>query len=506
MTVVNPGVDLSSLARPAAVLKPPRRAFKRLLVPLLLIAGFAAVIFSSLGDVLRGAKEVTVTRPELASGGSGAAGPSSAPLVQAAGWIEPDPFPLEVVALTPGVVREVLALESAQVKKGDVVLRLVDDGEKIALASAEAVVAKAAADLTRAEVEARAARETFEAALGVTEADAAAKADVVGRAAEAARRSEAVVQGEAQVRIARAELELQRALAADGAAPAWAVDLAQAKLDEAIGGLASLKAEAALAAAEAEKAGAAATRTSRDKELRIDDRRARDAAAAGVAVARATLAEAEAARDAARLALDRTQVRAPADGVVLERLVGPGSTLSTDRPTALVLYDPASLRVRVDVAQPDIGKVAIGQRAEIRLEGRSDRVYAGEVFRVVKKADVIKVTVQAHVRVLEPDAFLKPEMLSQVRLFPLEGPSSRLGGGASSGGTRVLVPARLVTGGGVWTLDPLKPLARFKRVELGAAAGDKVEVLSGLNPSDKLIDEGREGLADGDRVRVKEGR
>ena len=69
-------------------------------------------------------------------------------------------------------------------------------------------------------------------------------------------------------------------------------------------------------------------------------------------------------RDEAALRLDRMEVRAPAAGVVLARLAQPGSVLSGASPGHPVcsLYDPASLRVRVDVPQADVGKLFVGQR------------------------------------------------------------------------------------------------------------------------------------------------
>ena len=67
----------------------------------------------------------------------------------------------------------------------------------------------------------------------------------------------------------------------------------------------------------------------------------------------------------------------------------------------------------------------------------------------------------------------------------------------------LFVPARLVDGVRVWVLDADAPRARRRTLELGARLGDEVEVRSGLNLSDKLIDPGGAPLEEGARVRVR---
>ncbi len=53
--------------------------------------------------------------------------------VQAAGWLEADPYKSYVTALTDGIVREVLVLEGETVRAGQVVARLVDEDSSLAV-------------------------------------------------------------------------------------------------------------------------------------------------------------------------------------------------------------------------------------------------------------------------------------------------------------------------------------------------------------------------------------
>ena len=54
----------------------------------------------------------------------------------------------------------------------------------------------------------------------------------------------------------------------------------------------------------------------------------------------------------------------------------------------------------------------------------------------------------------------------------------------------------------LWLADQAAGVARLHKIKLGAAAGEWVEVVAGLNPADRLISGGREGLRDGQRITV----
>lgn len=495
MSQVRADIDLSALSRAAPTLPPPRRSKLRYLVPAVILLAFLGVLASTLGDLWRGSVEVTVVRPQLVDASSTAA--SGTPLFQAAGWIEPDPFPIEVTALAAGVVRELLVQQSDRVELGQVVARLIERDAQLECAGAEAMLAEAKAEVARAEADVTAAVTSFEAALVVTEAAAKAVAEVAGKTAEARHREQSVAGGEAQVRAAQAELDLQRELAAAGATGQRQVELAEAMLAERVANLEVMRADAALAAAEADKARASEQRARRDVELRIDERQRVDAARAMLAAAQAKQAAVQVTCEQAQLRLERMEVRSPAPGVVLERLATAGTALEGERAVVCTLYDPSSMRVRVDVPQGEVSKVGVGMRVDVLADSRPNKPYAGEVIRLVHKADIQKVTLQVHVRIEGADDLLRPEMLVQARFLALGGTQ------ASTDTSLVLVPARLIENGHVWLVEGASRTAVRRAVERGAAHGELVEVRSGVNASDKLIDSGRAGLSEGARLKIR---
>jgi multidrug efflux pump subunit AcrA (membrane-fusion protein) len=124
---------------------------------------------------------------------------------------------------------------------------------------------------------------------------------------------------------------------------------------------------------------------------------------------------------------------------------------------------------------------------------------------MVQRADIQKVTLQVHVRVLDGDSLLRPEMLCQAVRFLGEGvPSSAPAAHERTSG--VQVPARVVVDDKfVWTIDPEGARARRRPVEVSGHSGDWVLIRQGLNVTDKVIDLGRDQVEDGTRVRAREG-
>jgi RND family efflux transporter MFP subunit len=506
MSEMKPDVDLAVLTRMEKTppVAPRKRRRLALVVSLVLVLGFAAVLLSTLGDLVGGAVLVTVVRPQPAEVAALAEGRTE---LQRSGWIEPDPFPVLVPALAPGVVREVLVLESDAVQADQPLARLVDEEAVLALAQAEAGLALTQAQARGARVESELARASFEAALEVTEAAATAAADFDGRTAEAERRTAAVRAAQARVRVAEEELEVQRFLATNGAAGPRQVELAQARLEAEQAGLATMEAEANLAGAEVEKARARLVRATKERELRLADRLRRETADAALAAAEGAVRAAQAERETTALRLARMTVRAPAAGVVLQRMAGTGTQVgAAGDPPLVTLYDPRSLRARIDVEQSEVGKIVVGQRAQIKSPLRPEHFFDGEVIRIVHLADVQKVTLQVHVKVLDPDAALRPELLVEVHF--LAEPRAAAGESAASPMGAVWIPKRLVVSGAegasVWVVDALSGHATLRHIQIArdASEGERALVRDGLNLSDKVIDGGRERLHEGARLSI----
>lgn len=85
----------------------------------------------------------------------------------------------------------------------------------------------------------------------------------------------------------------------------------------------------------------------------------------------------------ARIALERTRVRAPIEGRVLQVNARPGEAAPAPAQEPLVvLGDVSSLRVRAELDERDLGKIRIGQAVSVRANAFKDRIFAGKVARI----------------------------------------------------------------------------------------------------------------------------
>jgi RND family efflux transporter MFP subunit len=122
------------------------------------------------------------------------------------------------------------------------------------------------------------------------------------------------------------------------------------------------------------------------------------------------LSEREAARSravTARQQLERTEVRAPFDGIVSDRKVSAGDTAQVGK-ELLKVIDPNSLRFEGLVSADHIGEVEVGQPVWFRIHGFGEREFTGKVTRVNPSANVT--TRQVEVLVSFDDARQQPNV------------------------------------------------------------------------------------------------
>jgi membrane fusion protein, multidrug efflux system len=88
----------------------------------------------------------------------------------------------------------------------------------------------------------------------------------------------------------------------------------------------------------------------------------------------------------ARQQMQRTEVRAPFDGVVSDRKVSAGDTAQVGK-ELLKVIDPASMRFEGMVSADHIGDVKAGQGVNFRVNGYGEQDFAGKVRRVNPSAN-----------------------------------------------------------------------------------------------------------------------
>lgn len=117
----------------------------------------------------------------------------------------------------------------------------------------------------------------------------------------------------------------------------------------------------------------------RERQSLVDDQtRPED-----LARARAELAAARARLDEAEALLSKTIIRSPIAGVVLRKKLKAGESVSSKgEPAILTLGEVAKLRIRVDVDEHDVAKVALNQTAWVTAPAYGDRKFTGRVVQI----------------------------------------------------------------------------------------------------------------------------
>ncbi len=158
------------------------------------------------------------------------------------------------------------------------------------------------------------------------------------------------------------------------------------------------------------------SRTDADVSLAV-----RDQARARIGSANAQIRQQQAAVSSAQLDLEKTVIRSPVDGVVLERAVEAGQTVAASLQTPVLFKIAGDLRkmeIVLAIDEADIGQVREGQLARFTVDAFPERKFTGRVQQVrlaaTNTANVI--TYPVVVEVNNPDQALLPGMTANAEI------------------------------------------------------------------------------------------
>jgi HlyD family secretion protein len=395
--------------------------------------------------------------------------------VSATGTVQPVTTVL-VGSQLSGQVRELLADYNTAVRAGQIIARLDDDQLRARLAAARAELAQATSGVatTRAQLD-RLRAELAAAAAGIVSADA----------------QEARAQS--QLDEALRERERKRALIGRGAATAADLERAEA---------AALQGQASRAVVRAQGEAARAARDSAQAALQV--------AQTQIAAAEAQVAQREAMLRQVEVDLDRAEIKAPIDGVVIRRDVDVGQTVAASLQAPVlftIAQDLRQVEIHVAVDEADVGRIRPGQEAQFTVAAYPTANFRGEVLMTRLGAQTIQnvVTYVVVISAENRDQRLMPGMTATVRLITdrrddvLRAPNAALrwrpsgtarGADAAPAATTATGQGGGGRGGGFVGLDQLEPvLARdlslddAQRAALARIVEEAREQLRGLRAS-----------------------
>lgn len=193
--------------------------------------------------------------------------------------------------------------------------------------------------------------------------------------------------------------------------------------------------------------------------------------------------------------LDRTEIRAPVEGILEDRYVEVGTRVSPgSRVARIVDLDP--VKVRGGVPERYARDVRTGSSVEVSFDVLPSRNFQGRLSFVGATVDPSSRTFPVELLVRNPSRSVKPEMVANVRITRGLRESA------------VVVPqealVRREDGFAAFVIEEENgtPVAKLRRVVPGPSRQDMVVVESGLEAGDRLIVVGQHQVADGDRVKV----
>jgi membrane fusion protein, multidrug efflux system len=204
---------------------------------------------------------------------------------------------------------------------------------------------------------------------------------------------------------------------------------------------------------------------------------------------------AQAGARALRERLERTVVRAPISGILDARMVEVGSMVMPGAPIARIV-DVSSVKVVGGVPERFAGEVKRGAIAEIGIDGSAGGSFQGSISFVGAAVQDANRTFPIEIVVPNPGAGLKPGMVANVRVA------------RGSLEQALVVPQEAVirTESGYVTFVAREVAgelrAEARPVALGATQGNRVVIISGLAPGDRVVVVGQNQLAAGDRLQI----
>ena len=189
--------------------------------------------------------------------------------------------------------------------------------------------------------------------------------------------------------------------------------------------------------------------------------------------------------------LGRTTIRAPFDGRLTDRVVNQGQHLRPgDQLFTITDFDP--IIARIYLPEKEVLSLNSTSDVRIRLQAADAVSFKGQVRQIASVVDpatgTVKVTIEAvnPPEVARPGAFVNIDIIRETRANAIAVPREAL--------VRELREAHVFVAEG--------NVAKKRTVTLGLEENDKVQILTGVKPGEKVIVAGQGALKDGSLIKA----
>ncbi len=211
------------------------------------------------------------------------------------------------------------------------------------------------------------------------------------------------------------------------------------------------------------------------------------AATQSIAAARADVEVADAQIEDVRLRLSRTRVKAPVSGVVSAKNIKVGAIASSSGNPLFTIIKGDRLELRGDVSEEDLLKVRPGQKVEVTRAGQT-RPLAAKVRLVDPTVNLDSRLGTVRISFDNPDR-IRAGMFANARIVV-----------ETKDAVVVPVTAVSMSSDASTVLKVKDGRVKMTPVTTGIIAGDRVEIVSGLEAGDQVVAKAGAFVRDGDRV------
>ncbi len=193
----------------------------------------------------------------------------------------------------------------------------------------------------------------------------------------------------------------------------------------------------------------------------------------------------------ARLRVDKSEIRAPFDGVITRRWIKQGQLLAANA-GVFDIANFADLRADLRVPERDAVAIAAGQRVDFSVDALGSRHFEAKVERVAPVVDRDSGTVKVTVRVDNRDRSLRPGLFTRMDIAFLHLANAVLMPKAAVLGSRGAEAAYVIEDG----------KAHRQPIRTGYDSGSYVQVIEGLAAGAEVVVTGQASLNEGALVEV----
>lgn len=190
--------------------------------------------------------------------------------------------------------------------------------------------------------------------------------------------------------------------------------------------------------------------------------------------------------DRAHHNFSKAVIKAPFDGLIGFRDIGVGAYVKPGE-DLVTLDDLDTIKVEFRLGENMIDKIKIGDKVTLEIDGFPDSVYEASINAIDTNVDAAAHSVRVRALLDNKEDLFKPGLFAKVKVM------------LSSHGDVLLVPEAAVESRGSqeFVYIVVDGIAKRMSVKTGGRNGEKVEILAGLEPGQKVVIAGQIKVQDG---------